>query len=1115
MATKMNRNQEFLGNCMWQRNLSNARNININVENIFDNSFKLLLDLLNNYKSINDTDPIGLLLSLFTCIGHFCANSTVNITNHITNLNVFLLLIGPSGCGKSKIISPIKKSVINTIRSLGISKDEAGIVDEFTTASLSTKLAKSNVFIVTDEAEKPLLSMGFYSPLSEGSAADRISGCKFFGTIPTTKDTMTYHLEISLHLSFVGATTGRLWHRLITYYAQGHQSDGFSERFIHYAMPRKKDLTINLPQSLDYDDAEDDNNDIEDDMSDDEYELEKQLNNIKRNLPSLSQILIVCHLLGKREFVLSRNGTKKFYNKVRQYQELSQIEKSDDVNYGSRMGKSAEILCKLAAISQIIKISIEILTLLQEQNKLQYDDTTFSFIRNVTQIIQHKYPSTNTVLQVQSSSCRLAGNLLCTHLLKMLLAIYNIEPILPNDKTLQIESISIHSTTNKIRKHIFNMPQLFFLKRDLTGSMGLLRHFPLDIVNTVMDELINYQLIRQGPYITTTSRGIVHMKSFPSDNILNDPMKRGVIEQIFIDINMDFTGYMSLLCSSIIKDKQILTTAGKQILMLPEHNILYQHLKSKYPNLNLDIHLISNHIDNLQNTNNDLLSTETTHNQNIVVTSIDDQNSDHNIHNEILNVSNQSSALSRVNWQNEKLNNMLSSNNIHQISPTHFSILNNPIINQLSTVCHIPDMTNKEQNLSVLENTTSPLDLNTHSNMSQKLSTFTQKNSIEQIEGDNLNSNNKISICSATVTPNNILTHPQQMNNTTTNIEQHISMSPTTNILLSTSMILDLNNQITSNILNEHNYTTFSQAENNDTRTLNITSTISERSESIVHDQAPFNLYTMDIDQPSQTHQPDETTSCSSDTTSKSLSSTSPAVSLSSLIASRSPPLSIRSISSPTHYSPSISSIPQFTSSMSPPPQYVSSTSTSPPRTSSISSPTECSSTISPSRCSSTISSPEQRSTSLSLSPLSLSPKTSVGRANSSIPLDLSHSSKELPAQPKLSSYPTNKHGRSFRSIWYSNFPWLEYSIKQDAVFCYYCRHFSEGFNLLSRQQSDAFLTGYNNWKNAIAKNYGFSRHETSAAHKFACANYQQFALRTSTETTIMNVIDKSRVELI
>ncbi|CAF2106398.1 unnamed protein product, partial [Rotaria magnacalcarata] len=159
----------------------------------------------------------------------------------------------------------------------------------------------------------------------------------------------------------------------------------------------------------------------------------------------------------------------------------------------------------------------------------------------------------------------------------------------------------------------------------------------------------------------------------------------------------------------------------------------------------------------------------------------------------------------------------------------HYLYLDNPIINQLSTVCHIPDMTNKEQNLSVLENTTSALDLNTHPNMGKKLSTFTQKNSIEQIE--------------ATVTPNNILMYPQQMNNTTTNIEQHISMSPTTNILLSTSMILDLNNQTTSNILNEHNYTTFSQSENDDTYTLNIASTISERSESIVHDQAPFNLY--------------------------------------------------------------------------------------------------------------------------------------------------------------------------------------------------------------------------------------------------------------------------------
>ncbi|CAF3872350.1 unnamed protein product [Rotaria sp. Silwood2] len=225
------------------------------------------------------------------------------------------------------------------------------------------------------------------------------------------------------------------------------------------------------------------------------------------------------------------------------------------------------------------------------------------------------------------------------------------------------------------------------------------------------------------------------------------------------------------------------------------------------------------------------------------------------------------------------------------------------------------------------------------------------------------------------------------------------------------------------------------------------------------------------VDQSSQTHQPDETTTCSSDTTSKSLSSASQAVSLSSFIASPSPPplpietlppLSVSFISSPTHYS------------------------------SSTSSPTKCSSTISPSRCSSSMSSPKQRSPSISLSPLSLSPIAAAAVENSSIALDISRSSKELPTQPKLSSYPVNKQNRSFRSIWYSTFPWLEYS-----------------------QQSDAFITGYNNWKNAMAKSYGFSRHETSASHKFACANYQQFILRKSTETTVINVIDKGRIELI
>ena len=78
-------------------------------------------------------------------------------------------------------------------------------------------------------------------------------------------------------------------------------------------MPKKGQTTVNYSQSLDYDYTDDDDNDnnIEEDISDNDCELEKD-NKINQTLPSLSQILIVSFLLGKREFILSRNSTKNF-----------------------------------------------------------------------------------------------------------------------------------------------------------------------------------------------------------------------------------------------------------------------------------------------------------------------------------------------------------------------------------------------------------------------------------------------------------------------------------------------------------------------------------------------------------------------------------------------------------------------------------------------------------------------------------------------------------------------------------------------------------------------------------------------------------------------------------
>ncbi|CAF2073356.1 unnamed protein product [Rotaria magnacalcarata] len=829
MPTRLNKNQEYLANSIWQRNLNDARNIHVNVDDLLDAQFSLLHDVLKNFEISNGTDPAGLLLSLFTCVGHLAGNSEVTITNHNTNLNIFVLLIGPSGSGKSKIISPIKKSIITAMQVLGLSKDDSGILDDFTSASLSAKLAKSNVFIITDEAEKPLLELGFYSPLSEASAGDRISSCKFFGTIPTSKDTMTYHLDIVSHLSFVGATTGRLWPRLVNYYTQGYQSDGMSERFVHYAMPKRNDSKLNYSHTLEYDDANDDNNDEEEDISDNEYKNEST-NKVDQHLPSLSQIFIVSSLIGKRIFHLSRTGTKKFYNKVRQYQELSQIDKPDDINYGSRMGKSAEILCKFAAIAELINITLDILKILRGQNQLEHNDTSLTFIRNITYIIENKYPSTNMILEIKSPSCRLTGQLLCSHLLKMLFAFYNVNPVQCNLETNMNPTTSIQSTINNIQQRIIQMPQLIFLKRDLTGPMGLLRHFPTDLVNSVLTELVNCELIRQGPFITTSRRATIFIRSYPSDPVLNDSLKRNTIDQILNDINIDLTTYMHLLCNSIIKDKQILTNTAKQILMLPEHKFLCEKLKEKYPERHLENNITINSNDNLNNpennfVNNQITTDQPTNNQKILLIS-SKETSHHHVLYQNSNLFNQLPLQSQSTLQiDQDSHDISTSHNADTISIIFEPSKENTIIEQIDTLPTVVNAFDQKQEITSvllsahLFNTNTSSIPNEASSSTQQFHMIDKSNDKSLNPKENLNDNDQILIDND---QNNInSTYSREIHNLTSNVEVRNITSPITNILLPTSLMLGIVDQILSNNSNKSMSITSTQPQINHTTGMN------------------------------------------------------------------------------------------------------------------------------------------------------------------------------------------------------------------------------------------------------------------------------------------------------
>ena len=54
--------------------------------------------------------------------------------------------------------------------------------------------------------------------------------------------------------------------------------------------------------------------------------------------------------------------------------------------------------------------------------------------------------------------------------------------------------------------------------------------------------------------------------------------------------------------------------------------------------------------------------------------------------------------------------------------------------------------------------------------------------------------------------------------------------------------------------------------------------------------------------------------------------------------------------------------------------------------------------------------------------------------------MDISRSHHEVPVQPVLNEYPQTSM-RRFNCGYFKQFPWIEYSINRDVIFCFSCRH--------------------------------------------------------------------------
>lgn len=123
---------------------------------------------------------------------------------------------------------------------------------------------------------------------------------------------------------------------------------------------------------------------------------------------------------------------------------------------------------------------------------------------------------------------------------------------------------------------------------------------------------------------------------------------------------------------------------------------------------------------------------------------------------------------------------------------------------------------------------------------------------------------------------------------------------------------------------------------------------------------------------------------------------------------------------------------------------------------------------------------------------------------------NLGLSKYDSPAQPILSTFPKTG-GRKFSIHIYEMYEWVEYSVKDDSIFCFSCRHFAANI-LLSGETVNKrmFLDeGCQNWKKIqekLAKHNGSARHVTSMVNWI---NLRQ--IENNTVDCIASVINSER----
>lgn len=129
-------------------------------------------------------------------------------------------------------------------------------------------------------------------------------------------------------------------------------------------------------------------------------------------------------------------------------------------------------------------------------------------------------------------------------------------------------------------------------------------------------------------------------------------------------------------------------------------------------------------------------------------------------------------------------------------------------------------------------------------------------------------------------------------------------------------------------------------------------------------------------------------------------------------------------------------------------------------------------------------------------------------------PRDLAQHLNDGPKQPILVFYPKTKFSnrmRHFSDTWYKMFNWIEYSVMNDAVYCFPCRFFSKHYDL-----NTVFITiGFKHWKKALDKGSGFKRHESSSEHKKCQVMLVEYTSMKIKNTSVSSLINEAHLKLV